>query len=106
MSQTTHPLDDELVDFEVLHRKLVRHLGADGEWCARDREILTFARRIHTGVGQYREREVAADAYKRNGPTRRTRDHFRRAGDALVSLEEVRARKKIVAFPSARNEAG
>jgi hypothetical protein len=106
MSQTVHPLDDELVDFEVLNRKLVRHLGADGEWCAQDREILTFARHIHGGVGQYREREVAADAYKRNGPTRRTRDHFRRAGDALVSLEEARAGKNVVAFPTQHDTAG
>lgn len=100
MAQTVHPLDDELVDFEIVKSRLIRLLSRDQGIGTEEREVIAMLHRIHAGVGTYRAREVAADAYKRNGNTRHTQARFREAGDRIVSLEEVRnARKIVTLFP-------
>lgn len=107
MANTLHPLDIEVDEMADTRSQMVRLFSSDGHICPAERDILDRFEDHYRDVAGYRLREVAADAFKRNGPTRLTTERFKDAGFGLVDLDAQRKRRSanVVQFP-ARNSAG
>lgn len=101
---TIHALDESILDLAALRKKLLRVFLHDHKLDADEREILDAFDQERDDLADYRYRQLAAQTFERNGPTRRTRDAFHEAGFEIVRLDDARERKqartKIVQFPT------
>lgn len=105
---TLHDLDETLIDFTAVRRRMLRVFLRDRTLDADEREVMEAFDTEHDDLAAYRRRQIAAQAFERNGDTRRTRDAFRAAGHGLIDLTAERAARtahtKIVPlFPDTRD---
>jgi hypothetical protein len=104
MPQTMHPLDLAVEEFDTARRALIRaFITTNNEIDAVERAALDVVEQAHRIVREYRLREVAADSYKRNGPSRLTRDRFHDAGAGLVDLAAKRNARHSNVIPLRAN---
>ncbi len=106
MSQTIHPLDIAVDEFDTAHRALVRAFLATGNTIDdAERLALDVVEQAHRMVREYRLRQVAGDSFTRNGDSRVTRDRFADAGFGVIDFERERAKHAtnvIALFPNNR----
>lgn len=90
MSQTPHPLDELLEEFNDLYTDLAQTFLRTGneidEWERRDLDRLNQKRRK---LLAYRHRQVAGQSFERNGDTDLTRRRFNEAGHSLRVVERT-----------------
>jgi hypothetical protein len=104
--QTPHPIDREIDEMDDTRRAMVRLFANDGEITEDERHILDRFMDHYTDIAGYRIREVAADAFKRNGHTDLTGRRFADAGYKLVDLEAERKARpgaNVISFPTRQN---
>ena len=106
MSQTPHPLDAWRKRRTTVRRKLIDTFLEDGTLSARERAALDLLANEDETVFDYRDREVAADSWKRNGVTRHTRSLFLIAGYDVIDIETDDTPANVVHIHTGRQGAG
>lgn len=108
MANTLHPLDVEVEEMFSTRKQMIRLFASDGVICEAERTVLERFDNHYNDIAQYRQREVAADSFKRNGLTKVTRNAFADAGCKVIDLHAERQarRSNVVSFPTPRPEAG
>ncbi len=87
-----HPVADGLIDLTIAHDRIVAIFDADGVRDEGERAVLQLFERGQAQISQHHRQELAADAFKRNGPTRHVQQLFKEAGSPLVPLSKECAR--------------
>lgn len=105
---TIHDLDETLIDFTAVRRRMLRVFLRDQTLDSDEREVLDAFDTEHDDLAAYRRRQIAAQAFERNGDTRRTRDAFRDAGHGLIDITAERNQRKantkiVQLFPDQHN---
>lgn len=93
MGDTQHPLDRAVDGLYDTRELLVHALASDGI-SEEDQQALQAFDEQRSEVSIYRIREVAAEAYKRNGPTRYVAALFADAKVGIVDLTVERKRRR------------
>lgn len=102
--QTPHPLDIAVDDLsEAVHQTLSAFLD-DRTLSATERQAHSALKAVQRTLLVYRQRQVAAASFERNGATDLTERRFRAAGHGLIDLTAERtartAHTKVVSlFP-------
>jgi hypothetical protein len=103
---TPHVLDETIMDFGAIRRRMLRLFLRDNQIDSDERAVLEAFDAEHDELAAYRYRQIAAHSYERNGDTRRTREAFRTAGLQVIDLdaERMARRSNVVPFRT-HNEA-
>lgn len=104
MPQTIHPLEKWLLNRPTVRRHILAAFLEDDNLSERERTALDLMGTSDAEIAAYREREVAADSFKRNGASKLTLQRFTATGFALMPVEDLDS-DKIVPFPE-RSYAG
>lgn len=92
MPNSTHPLDLALDLASLAREQLLTETLQGADLHAVIHDAIAALDELRRAVKAHRDRQYAADAFVRNGPTRHTQDRFRDAGAVIVHIDDYRKR--------------